>query len=58
MQPAERSTELEVPLGAPTDYVEWLESHEGLETGSLTSPEVEPTVIQGPTEFPEIPEGG
>lgn len=58
MQRAEESTELEVPVAAPTDYVEWLESHEGLETGSLTAPGVEPTVIEGPTEFPEIPEGG
>lgn len=58
MRPAEQRTDIEVPVAAPTDYVEWLESHEGLETGSLTSPDVEPTVIQGPTEFVEIPEGG
>ena len=38
MQPVEKSTEIEAPLLAPTDYLEWLESHEGIENGVRASP--------------------
>lgn len=58
MGPAGEKTEFEAPLLAPTDYTEWLESHEGIETGDLTAPGVEPTVIPGPDEPVEVPEGG
>ncbi|GAB4364880.1 MAG: hypothetical protein Kow00128_06970 [Deltaproteobacteria bacterium] len=56
--PWNRKADVEAPLLAPTDYVEYLESHEGIETGELTSPDVEPTVVPGPSEIVEIPEGG
>lgn len=58
MRPAQEKTEVEVPALAPTDYVEWLESRQGIETGELTTPGVEPTVIPGPSETVEVPEGG
>lgn len=48
----------EAPLLAPNDYLEFLESSEAIETGSLTAPEVEPTVIPGPFEPVVTPEGG
>lgn len=58
MRPAESGTEVEVPTLAPNDYVEWLETQKGIETGELTSPGVEPTMIPGPPETVEVPEGG
>jgi hypothetical protein len=44
MQSAGERNAFDVPIMASTDYLEWLEINEGIETGSLTAPGVEPTV--------------
>ncbi len=46
------------PIMVSTDYLEYLEIVEGIETGSLTAPGVNATEITGPSTKVEIPEGG
>lgn len=46
------------PVLAPNDYLEFLESSEAIETGSLTAPGVRSTTIPGPSEPVVVPEGG
>lgn len=48
----------EAPVLAPNDYLEFLEAAQAIETGSLTAPGVQPTVVPGPSEKVVVPEGG
>lgn len=50
--------EVSPPIMVPTDYLEFLEIENGIETGSLTAPGVYPTQKAGPSPRVEIPEGG
>lgn len=56
--PAEKMAEADPPVLVPNEYLEYLEIEQGLDTGSLTAPEVEPTDTPGPSGMVEIPEGG
>lgn len=58
IQPMTGQSGAEVPVLAANDYLEFLESSEAIETGSLTLPGVEPTVIPGPSEPVVTAEGG
>jgi hypothetical protein len=46
------------PVMVSTEYLEYLEIENGLETGSLTAPGVNATEIEGPSTRVVIPEGG
>jgi hypothetical protein len=56
--PVAKKATVSPPIMVSTDFLEYLEFAEGIETGSLTAPGVHATEIAGPSTRVEIPEGG